>query len=141
MDGRAVPSGENLENLGPAWYGHTAGGWQGNTLVMNTVGLDDRAWIDIFGFPKSTEARIEERYTRTGPDTIELRMTMYDPTFYKEPWVSDVKTFKRIKREATTFFGWYGLFSGITEGICAPMNEVDSYNTLFRDRTGKGVEK
>jgi hypothetical protein len=33
------------------------------------------------------------------------------------------------------------LFSGITEGICAPMNEVDSYNTLFRDRTGKGVEK
>jgi len=141
MDGRAVPSGENLENLGPAWYGHTAGGWQGNTLVMNTVGLDDRAWIDIFGFPKSTEARIEERYTRTGPDTIELRMTMYDSTFYKAPWVSDVKVFKRVKREATTFFGWYGLFSGTTEGICAPMNEVDSYNTLFRDPAGKGVAK
>jgi hypothetical protein len=140
-DGRRVPSGENLENLGPAWYGHTAGGWQGNTLVMNTVGLDDRAWIDIFGFPKSSEARIEERYTRTGPDTIELRMTMYDPTFYKAPWVSDVKIFKRVKREATTFFGWYGLFSGITEGICAPMNEVDSYNTLFRDPAGKGVAK
>jgi len=141
MDGRRVPSGENLENLGPAWYGHTAGGWQGNTLVMNTVGLDDRAWIDIFGFPKSNDARIEERYTRTGPDTIELRMTMYDPTFYKAPWVSDVKIFKRVKREATTFFGWYGLFSGITEGICAPMNEVDSYNTLFRDPAGKGVAK
>jgi hypothetical protein len=141
MDGRRVPSDENLENLGPAWYGHTAGGWQGNTLVMNTVGLDDRAWIDIFGFPKSNDARIEERYTRTGPDTIELRMTMYDPTFYKEPWVSDVKIFKRVKREATTFFGWYGLFSGITEGICAPMNEVDSYNTLFRDPAGKGVAK
>ena len=141
MDGRRVPSGENLENLGPAWYGHTAGGWQGNTLVMNTVGLDDRAWIDIFGFPKSNDARIEERYTRTGPDTIELRMTMYDPTFYKEPWVSDVKIFKRVKREATTFFGWYGLFSGITEGICAPMNEVDSYNTLFRDPAGKGAAK
>ena len=141
MDGRAVPSGENLENLGPAWYGHTAGGWQGNTLVMNTVGLDDRAWIDIFGFPKSSGARFEERYTRAGPDTIELRMTMYDPAFYKEPWVSDVKVFKRVKREATTFSGWYGLFSGATEGICAPMNEVDSYNTLFRDRAGKGVEK
>jgi hypothetical protein len=141
MDGRAVPSGQNLENLGPAWYGHTAGGWQGNTLVMNTVGLDDRAWIDIFGFPKSNDARIEERYTRTGPDTIELRMTMYDPTFYKEPWVSDVKIFKRVKREATTFSGWYGLFSGATEGICAPMNEVDSYNTLFRDPAGKGAAK
>jgi hypothetical protein len=141
MDGRKVPSGENLDNLGPAWYGHTAGGWEGNTLVMTTVGLDDRAWIDIFGFPKSTEARFEERYTRTGPDTIELRMTMSDPKFYKAPWVSDVKTFKRVKRENTTFFGWYGLFSGLTEGICAPMNEVDSYNTLFRDPSGRGVGK
>jgi hypothetical protein len=141
MDGRTVPSGENLENLGPAWYGHTAGAWQGNTLVMNTVGLDDRAWIDIFGFPKSTEARIEERYTRTGPDTIELRMTMYDPKFYKEPWVSDVKKFTRVKREATTFLGWYGLFSGITEGICAPMNEVESYNTIFRDPASKRLVK
>ena len=141
MDGRSVPSGENLDNLGPAWYGHTAGGWEGNTLVMNTVGLDDRAWIDIFGFPKSTDARIEERYTRTGPDTIELRMTMYDPKFYKEPWVSDVKKFTRVKREETTYYGWYGLFSGITEGICAPMNEVDSYNTLVRDPAGKGLAK
>jgi hypothetical protein len=141
MDGRAVPSGENLANLGPAWYGHTAGGWEGNTLVMNTVGLDDRAWIDIFGFPKSTEARIEERYTRTGPDTLELRMTMHDPRFYKAPWVSDVKTFSRVKREQTTFFGWYGLYSGLTEGICAPMNEVESYNTIFRDPTSKGVGK
>jgi hypothetical protein len=140
-DGRPVPSGENLENLGPAWYGHTAGGWQGNTLVLNTVGLDDRAWIDIFGFPKSTEARIEERYTRTGPDTIELRMTMYDPKFYKEPWVSDVKVFTRVKREDSTYFGWYGLFSGATEQICAPMNEVDSYNSLFRDPAGKGAVK
>ena len=48
---------------------------------------------------------------------------MSDPTFYKEPWVSDVKIFKRVKREATTFFGWYGLFSGVTEAICAPVNE------------------
>ena len=141
MDGRAVPTGENLDNLGPAWYGHTAGGWEGNTLVLNTVGLDDRAWIDIFGFPKSTEARIEERYTRTGPDTIELRMTLYDPKFYNAPWVSDVKKFTRVKRENTTFFGWYGLFSGLTEGICAPMNEVDTYNKLFRDPTSKGGSK
>ena len=141
MDGRAVPSGEYLDNLGPAWYGHTAGGWQGNTLVMNTVGLDDRAWIDIYGFPKSTDSRIEERYMRTDPDTIELRMTLYDPKLYTAPWVSDVKKFTRIKREDTTFFGWYGLFSGLTEGICAPMNEVDTYNKLFRDPTSKGCGK
>ena len=141
MDGRKVPAGENLANLGPAWYGHTAGGWEGNTLVMNTVGLDDRAWIDIFGFPKSTETRIEERYTRTGPDTIELRMTMYDPKFYKTPWVSDVKTFTRVKREDTTFFGWYGLFSGIARRHLRADERGRQLQQLLRDPAGNGVEK
>jgi hypothetical protein len=42
---------------------------------------------------------------------------------------------------ATTFFGWYGLFSGLTEGICAPMNEVDAYNKLFRDPVSNGGGK
>jgi hypothetical protein len=68
-------------------------------------------------------------------------MTMYDAKFYKEPWVSDVKRFSRVKREDTTYSGWYGLFSGTTEAICAPVNEVDTYNTLFRDPAGKGVGK
>ena len=40
LDGRQLPSGDNLENLGPAWYGHSVAQWQGDTLVVNTVGLD-----------------------------------------------------------------------------------------------------
>jgi hypothetical protein len=139
LDGRAVPSGENLDNIGPAWYGHSVGKWEGNTLVVQTVGLDDRAWIDIFGFPKSTKARFEERYTRVSPDTIELRMTMWDPEYYTEPWVSDLKTFERIPREETTYFGWYGLFSGVTEAICAPMNEVEDFNRRIRNPAGLGT--
>lgn len=137
MAGRAaLPSGDNLENLGPAWYGHSVAEWQGDTLVVNTVGLDDRAWIDIYGFPKSFYARIEERYRRVGDDTIELRMTMYDPKFYTASWVSDVKTFRRLPRKDVTFFGWYGLHAGISEGTCAPMNEVEGYNKTFRDPGG-----
>ncbi len=140
IDGRVVPSGENLSNLGPAWYGHTAGRWEGNTLVLQTVGLDDRAWIDIFGFPKSVDARFEERYTRVDADTIELRMTMWDATYYREPWVSDLKTFKRVPREDVTYYGWYGLFGGITDAICAPVNEVDDFNRRVRDPAGLGVQ-
>ena len=138
-DGRGLPTGENLENLGPAWYGHSVGEWQEDTLVVNTVGLDDRAWMDIFGFPKSFEARFEERYRRTGADTIELEITLYDPKFYTAPWVSDTKLFSRIPREEVTFFGWYGLFGGITEAICAPMNEVDSFNSRIRDPGSLGA--
>jgi hypothetical protein len=122
LDGREVPSGENLDNLGPAWYGHSVGRWDGDTLVVTTVGLDDRAWIDTYGFPKSSEARVEERYRRTGPDSLELQLTLYDSKYYTKPWVSDMKTWERAPRDARTHFGWYGMFSGHEELICAPMN-------------------
>jgi hypothetical protein len=140
LDGRAVPSGENLDNLGPAWYGHSVGRWDGDTLVVQTVGVDDRAWIDIFGYPKSSEARFEERYRRINAETIEYRITMWDAKYYREPWVSDLKTFRRIPRENATYFGWYGLFGGITDAVCAPMNEVEDFNKRVRDPAGLGVQ-
>ena len=78
-DGRELPSGENLDNIGPSWYGHSVGEWQGDEFVVNTVGLDDRAWLDFHGYVKSFEARIEEHYRRVGADTIEGRKTLYYP--------------------------------------------------------------
>lgn len=105
-DGRQLPAGENLENLGPAWYGHSVGVWDGDTLVVNTVGLDDRAWLDRQGYPKSFHARIEERYRRIDADTIEVQMTLYDPENYTAPWVGNVKTFKRQPPASYTYFGW-----------------------------------
>jgi hypothetical protein len=122
MDGRPVPSGENLDNLGPAWYGHSVARWDGDTLLVTTVGLDDRAWIDTFGNPKSSEARFEERWRRTDADTLELEITMFDPKYYTTPWVSDKKVWKRAPKDQRTHFGWYGMFSGHEELICAPMN-------------------
>jgi hypothetical protein len=138
-DGREVPTGDNLDNLGPAWYGHSVGRWDGDTLVVTTVGVDTRAWIDIFGYPKSADARFEERYRRVDADTIELRMTMTDPKYYTQPWVSDLKVFKRIPRDRTTYFGWYGLFGGITDAICAPVNEVEDFNRRIRNPAGLGT--
>jgi hypothetical protein len=134
LDGRVLPSGENLENLGPAWYGHSVGDWQGNTLVVNTVGLDERAWLDENrGRPKSFHARIEERYRKIDADTIEVQLTLYDPEYYTAPWVGNTKTFRRMEPDTYTYFGWKGLFGGITDAICAPVNEVEGYNKAFRD--------
>ena len=45
LDGRQLPSGDNLENLGPSWYGESVAHWDGNTLVVQTTGLDERAWL------------------------------------------------------------------------------------------------
>ncbi len=133
LDGRELPSGENLENLGPAWYGHSVGEWEGNTLVVNTTGLEDRAWLDRPGHPKSLRARIEERYTLLDANNLEVLMTLYDPENYTAPWEATRRVFTRQPPENYTFFGWTGIISGVTESICAPMNEVVGYNERFRD--------
>ncbi len=125
MDRREVPSGENLDNIGPSWYGHSVAEWQGDELVVNTVGMDDRAWLDSLGHVKSFQARAQERYRRVDADTLELRMTLYDPTYYTAPWVAELRIFKREPRERITYFGWYGMFSGVTDLMCAPMNATE----------------
>jgi hypothetical protein len=124
FDGRDVPSGDNLARLGVSWMGMSVGHWERNTLVVEVVGLDGRAWLDTYGFPKSDDARFVERITRTDPDTLEIEYIMYDPTYYTAPWVSDIKTWKKEARNAKPVnnFGWYGLFSSLTDLICAPMN-------------------
>ncbi len=126
MDGREVPAGDNLDIIGPAWYGHSVGYWEGDTLVVDTVGMDERAWLDPFGLPKSFNARIQERYRRVEADVLELQLTLYDPTYYETPWVSDMKRWTRDAPERQTMYGWYGMFSGLTELICAP-----SINAIF----------
>jgi len=122
LDGRSVPTAEQLDNFGAAWYGESVGRWEGDTLVVTTVGLDDRAWLDQYGFPKSFHAKIEERYKMTDPNTLSLQLTLTDPEMYSAPWVSDTKTWKKEARKNVTWFGWYGLFSGLGELLCAPMN-------------------
>lgn len=132
-DGRELPSSQNLENLGPAWYGHSVAKWDRDTLVVNTVGLDERAWLDNLGYPKSFHARIEETWKRVDANTLESQLTLFDPVYYTAPYVGAKRSFKRAPNRATTYFGWAGLFAGITEGICAPVNEVEGYNKGFRD--------
>jgi hypothetical protein len=89
MDGRALPKNAGQRG-GPdtTWYGYSVGRWEGdNTLVVNTVGLDDRSWIDRRGYPHSTDLRVEERYTRVNHNTLDLTLTIEDPKLYTKPFV------------------------------------------------------
>jgi len=138
LDGRELPRGERLENVGPAWYGHSVARWEGNTLVVLTTGVDERAWLNDDGHPKSFDAIYEERYTRTGPDTIEGQLAINDPKHFTKPWIPPTSTFRRMAEDDINFFGWRGLYSGVTEAICAPMNEVDDFNKRFRDPAARG---
>lgn len=106
-DGRPVP--EDVP-AGPYWYGYSVGKWDGDTLVVTTLGLDDRAWMDEWGTPFSSEARFTERWKKTGPDRIELTITVSDPTTFTKPWTSAPIAFSRQKEE-------------VLEMIFAPIDE------------------
>ena len=60
-----------------------------------SVGFDDRTWLDHNGYPHTAQMRLTERYRLVDADTLELTMTIVDPEFYAQPFQSDVKRFRR----------------------------------------------
>ncbi len=88
MDGRALPEAVDVRGAPESrLYGHSVGHWEGDhTLVIDTTGLDERPWLDEVGHPRSSSARIQERYTRLDQYNLQLAVTIDDPKFYAEPW-------------------------------------------------------
>jgi hypothetical protein len=91
MDGRELPE---LSDTWPKFNGYSVGRWEGDTLIVQSLGFDDRAWVDKFGHAHSEQMRLEERYRRLDAHTLELVMTITDPVVYSRPWQSDRKLFR-----------------------------------------------
>jgi hypothetical protein len=85
MDGRGHP-----EELDPSWLGHAIGHWEGTTLVVDTVGLTDKSWLDTAGHPHSDALHVVERIRRVDHDTLENTLTFDDPKTYTRPWSSTI---------------------------------------------------
>ena len=76
-DGRSLPKDPD-----PSWTGHSVGTWQGDTLVVETVGIHTRALLDGFGHPRSEDMRITERYRRRDFGHMDLEITFEDAKYY-----------------------------------------------------------
>jgi hypothetical protein len=83
MDGRKHP-----EDPDPTWYGHSIGHWEGDTLVVDTVGFNDKFWFDYLGHPHTEQLHTIERYKRTSLGTMEIEVTINDPGAYKKPFTT-----------------------------------------------------
>ena len=105
MDGRAHP-----DDLEATWYGHSVGHWEGDTLVVETVGFNDQFWFDFVGHPHTTQLKTIERYTRKDEGTLENVTTIIDPGAYAKPFT--------IKFTATLRPGW-----DLMEYICNENNQ------------------
>jgi hypothetical protein len=131
MDGRKPLSADDVDL--PRWWGYAAGRWDGNTLVVTSTGYDERTWVDYFGYPHSDQMVLEERYTRINYDTLELKMTLTDPKYYRAPWVAETKRMHLLPKDFIKQSGWAGLL----EDLCAPANELE-FNRVIRDPAGTG---
>jgi hypothetical protein len=86
LDGRGHPKDPN-----PSWMGHSIGHWEGDMLVVDTVGFNDRSWLDAQGHPHTEQMRVTERFRRPDLGHLEIEFTIDDPGAYAKPW-----TIKRI---------------------------------------------
>ena len=93
LDGRGHPDDVNEY---PYFMGHSLGRWEGDTLVVDTTGIDERSWLDTAGHEHSAKLRLTERFTKTGADTMQWVVTYDDPVFFTRPW-SITRTFTRGK--------------------------------------------
>lgn len=85
MDGRKHPP---LDELDPTWYGHSIGWWEGDTLVVDTVGYNGKSWLDNRGHIMTDKMHLTERYTRTDLGNMRVEMTVDDPGAYSRPFTA-----------------------------------------------------
>ena len=107
LDGRKLP-----DDPEPTWYGYSVGHWEGNSLVVDTIGFNDQSWLDSDGHPHSDQMHLEERFQRVDHDTIEARTTVTDSKAYTAPLVSRVTTWKLTPNRP------------MREDLCAPSDEL-----------------
>src|SRR6266481_2629301 len=70
------------QDLNPTWYGDSTGKWEGDTLVIDTVGFNDRFWFDFMGRPHTPQLHTVERFRRPDLGVLEEEVTVEDPEAY-----------------------------------------------------------
>ena len=89
IDGRKQPP---LDDIEPSFFGHGVGRWEGDTLVIDSIGFKDKlSWVDDDAHPHSDAMHVVERWSRPDWNHLKLDLWVEDPKFYTKPW-----TFSRV---------------------------------------------
>ena len=99
----------HAKNPNPSWYGESVGHYEGDTLVIDTIGESTKTVLDSYRTPHSDKLHVVERWRLIDAKTLELKMTVEDPETFNRPW----QTFQRYQRGAQT----------LEEEACAENNQ------------------
>ena len=113
---RSIPTDgrDHPKNLDPTWFGNSVGKWDGDTLVVETTGFNDRGWLDARGHTHSEALRLTERFHRPDFGHMEVQLTIDDPRTYTRPFTIRIK--QRLLPD-----------TDLLESYCAE-NEKDSHH-------------
>jgi hypothetical protein len=118
-----------LDKAGPApvesYMGWSNGRWDGDTLVVDVTGLNDKTWFDRAGNFHSDALHVVERWTPAGPDVLQYEATIEDPKVFTRPWKMSFPLYRRLDRHAQ-----------FLEFKCVPFSEELVYGHL-RKQTSK----
>jgi hypothetical protein len=126
-DGRPIPKVADLP-FGPTYLGYSVGHWDKDTFVVDTIGLNDKTWIDDRGHVQSEEMHMTDVYRRVNPDILEVSFSFDDPQAYTKSW-----TYGPKKYERKTGKEWE-----MQESYCT-LDEQRRFNQQITDPTGQGT--
>ena len=97
---RIIPiTAQHPDDSEPSFLGNSIGRWDGDTLVVDTVGFNDKFWFDFRGHPHTEQLHTIERYTRKDLGTLENKVTIIDPAYYSKPFTLTFTARLRPKEE------------------------------------------
>jgi len=86
-----------------SWMGWSNGHWEGETLVVDTIGFNDKSWIDMPGHPHTAQMHLTERFSRPNLGTLNIDITIDDPGAYTKPWIQKRSTTLETSIEMTEY--------------------------------------
>src|SRR5262245_683100 len=97
---RTIYMDDQKEAPADSWMGWSNGRWEGQTLVVDTTGFNDKTWFDRAGNFHSDALHVVERYTATSPDHLLYEATIEDPNVFTRPWKISMPLYRRAEKNA-----------------------------------------
>jgi hypothetical protein len=121
LDGRALPEDPN-----PSYMGYSVGHWDGDALVVESVGFNDRTWLDAGGHPHTEALHLRERFVRRNFGSVDIQETFDDPRAFNRPWT-------------VSFGADFAPDTELIEYVCNE-NERDSQHHVGKASDDKAIE-
>lgn len=127
LDGRKIPP-----DADPRWYGYAVGHWEGNSLIVDSAAYNEKTWLDMEGHPHSEDMTMHEVFTHPDAVTLNLTMTINDPTVYTKPMTSAKPMVFQLQLPKGKV--------ELREEYCVP-SEEESFNQYDRNPAGGVAQK